>query len=213
MQQRIAQPSCAASTAKAASKPSMRLTTSLLLLAHTTTSFIAPTKQTRPPTARSFDVLSGDHTFLEGVGLAIATKIAINEVRRRVEKPVMDEFGRRVASGLKPEPADVTAEGWAKLVGCLLLDLAGDASELIPGLGELTDVVYAPVEAGLLKALFASNAIAAFGFAEELLPFTDIIPTFTLSWCLANLWPTTGLAKQLVPDLAKKNTLLPAGQK
>ncbi len=125
----------------------------------------------------------------------------------------MDEFGRRVASGLKPEPADVTAEGWAKLVGCLLLDLAGDASELIPGLGELTDVVYAPVEAGLLKALFASNAIAAFGFAEELLPFTDIIPTFTLSWCLANLWPTTGLAKQLVPDLAKKNTLLPAGQK
>ena len=55
----------------------------------------------------------------------------------------MDEFGRRVASGLKPEPADVTAEGWAKLVGCLILDLAGDASELIPGLGELTDVVCA----------------------------------------------------------------------
>ena len=190
-----------------------RRTAGLLLLAHSTTSFIAPTQPARPPTARSFDVLSGDHTFLEGVVLAVATKIAINEVRRRVEKPVMDEFGRRVASGLKPEPADVTAEGWAKLVGCLILDLAGDASELIPGLGELTDVVYAPVEAGLLKALFASNAIAAFGFAEELLPFTDIIPTFTLSWCLANLWPTTGLAKQLVPDLAKKNTLLPAGQK
>ena len=72
-------------------------------------------------------------------------------------------------------------------------------------------MVYAPVEAGLLKALFASNAIAAFGFAEEL-PFTDVIPTFTLSWCLANLWPTTGLAKRLVPDLAKKNTLLPAGR-
>ena len=190
----------------------MRLTAGLLL-AQCATGFVAPTKHTRPPTARSFDVLSGDHTFLEGVGLAIATKIAINEVRRRVEKPVMDEFGRRVASGLKPEPADVTAEGWAKLVGCLILDLAGDASELIPGLGELTDVVYAPVEAGLLKALFASNAIAAFGFAEELLPFTDIIPTFTLSWCLANLWPTTGLAKQLVPELAKKNTLLPAGQR
>ena len=207
MQQRIAQPHLAASAAK------MRLTAGLLLLARCATGFVEPTTHTRPPMARSFDVLSGDHTFLEGVGLAIATKIAINEVRRRVEKPVMDEFGRRVASGLKPEPADVTAEGWAKLVGCLILDLAGDASELIPGLGELTDVVYAPVEAGLLKALFASNAIAAFGFAEELLPFTDIIPTFTLSWCLANLWPTTGLAKQLVPELAKKNTLLPAGQK
>ena len=196
----------------------MRLT-AVLLLAHSTTAFLAPAQQARPPSARASstlvvaDIFSDNHTFLEGVLAAVATKIAINEVRRRVEKPVMDEFGRRVASGLKPEPADVTAEGWAKLVGCLILDLAGDASELIPRLGELTDVVYAPVEAGLLKALFASNAIAAFGFAEELLPFTDIIPTFTLSWCLANLWPTTGLAKQLVPELAKKNTLLPAGQK
>ena len=99
----------------------MRLTTSLLLLAHTTTSFVAPTTKRRPPTARSFDVLSGDHTFLEGVGLAIATKIAINEVRRRVEKPVMDEFGRRVASGLKPEPADVTAEVRALAEVCLVL--------------------------------------------------------------------------------------------
>ena len=196
-----------------------RRSAGLLLLAHSATSFIAPAQRARPPSARASttlavaDIFADNHTFLEGVLAAVATKIAINEVRRRVEKPVMDEFGRRVASGLKPEPADVTAEGWAKLVGCLILDLAGDASELIPGLGELTDVVYAPVEAGLLKALFASNAIAAFGFAEELLPFTDIIPTFTLSWCLANLWPTTGLAKQLVPELAKKNTLLPAGQK
>ena len=71
-----------------------------------------------------------DHKFIVGVVTAIATKLVINEVRRIVEKPIMDEFGRRVASGLKPEPADVSAEGWAKLVGCLALDLAGDASEL-----------------------------------------------------------------------------------
>ena len=193
----------------------------IVVFAQHTTSFLAPTtRHARPPSAKGStlvvaDIVAdsqtflADHKFIVGVVTAIATKLVINEVRRIVEKPIMDEFGRRVASGLKPEPADVSAEGWAKLVGCLALDLAGDASELIPGLGELTDVVYAPVEAGLLKALFASNAIAAFGFVEEILPFTDIIPTFTLSWCLANLWPTTGLAKKLVPDLAKQNTLLP----
>ena len=40
----------------------------------------------------------------------------------------------------------------------------------------------------------------AFGFAEEILPFTDIIPTFTISWCLATLWPTTALARRLLPS-------------
>ena len=39
-------------------------------------------------------------------------------------------------------------------------DLAGDASELIPFLGEFTDVGFAPIEAALLKTLFQSNAIA-----------------------------------------------------
>ena len=76
---------------------------------------------------------------------------------------------------------------------------------------DLAVAASAPVSC--VKAATDSSDIAAFGFAEELRPFTDIIPTFTLSWCLANLWPTTGLAKQLVPDLAEKNTLLPAGQK
>mmetsp|Transcript_19883 Transcript_19883/g.59205 ORF Transcript_19883/g.59205 Transcript_19883/m.59205 type:complete len:200 (-) Transcript_19883:13-612(-) len=154
-----------------------------------------------------------EHTFLEGVAVAIAGRIVINEVRRKVEKPVMDEVGRRVASGLKPEPAEVSAESWAKLAGCIVLDLLGDSSELIPFLGEFTDVGFAPAEAALLKALFNSNAIAAFGFAEEILPFTDVIPTFTLSWCLATLWPTTDLAKKLVPEAAAKNTLLPAETK
>ena len=45
----------------------------------------------------------------------------------------------------------MTNGDWAKLAGCVALDLAGDASELIPVLGEFTDVAYAPVEAGLLK--------------------------------------------------------------
>ena len=157
----------------------------------------------------SIKAFQENRSFLEGLLVSIVISIVVKEVRRRVEKPITDEIGRRVAKQLKPEPAALTNESWAKLVGCILLDLLGDTSELIPFLGEFTDVAYAPIEAGLLKALFRSNSIAAFGFVEEILPFTDIIPTFTLSWCLSTLWPTTPLAKQLVPEAAAANTVLP----
>jgi len=94
---------------------------------------------------------------------------------------------------------EIQVGDWAKLGGCVAMDVAGDASELIPVLGELTDVAFAPASAGLLQLLFKSPGISAFGFAEEILPFTDVIPTFTLSWILATLFPTTPLAKTLFP--------------
>jgi hypothetical protein len=121
-----------------------------------------------------------------------------------VEKPIMDEAGRRVAEQLTPDQEAITPGAWAKLAGCVALDAAGDASELIPFLGEFTDVGFAPLEAGLLNLFFQSPAIAAFGFVEEILPVTDVIPTFTLSWCLATLWPTTPLARRLLPEGQKQ---------
>lgn len=145
-----------------------------------------------------------DHLFLYGVLVTILSRYIIGELRRRIEKPVMDEVGNRVSTSVKdnltPNREEITSSAWAKLVLCIALDIAGDASELIPILGEATDLGFAPIEAGLLKVLFQSNLISLFGFTEEILPFTDIIPTFTLSWCLANLWPTTQLAKKLMPD-------------
>lgn len=160
----------------------------------------------------SINAFQKDHTFLEGIIVSIVISLVVKEIRRRIEKPIMDEVGRRVASQMKPEPAAITTSSWAKLVGCVVLDLLGDTSELIPFLGEFTDIAYAPVEASVLKALFQSNAIAAFGFVEEILPFTDVIPTFTLSWCLATLWPTTPLAKRLLPEAAAANTIVPSSK-
>mmetsp|Transcript_36249 Transcript_36249/g.102096 ORF Transcript_36249/g.102096 Transcript_36249/m.102096 type:complete len:429 (+) Transcript_36249:63-1349(+) len=71
-----------------------------------------------------------------------------------------------------------------KLLACLGLDLFGNASYLLPGLGEGADLAYAPVQAVALKMLFQSNFVAVFGFIEEILPFTDIIPTATIAWVL-----------------------------
>lgn len=68
---------------------------------------------------------------------------------------------------------------------CILLDFIGYASFSIPVLGEFTDLVWAPVSAVIFYRLFGGK-MGVFGgglsFLEELLPFTDFIPTFTLAW-------------------------------
>ena len=149
----------------------------------------------------SLQAFQDSHAFLIGVLSTILIRYIISEARYRIEKPVMDEFGNKVAQAAKenltPDTERIENLDWAKLVLCIAMDLAGDASELIPFLGEFTDIAYAPVEAAALKGLFNSNLIAGFGFAEEILPFTDVIPTFTISWMLANIWGTTKLAKKL----------------
>ena len=139
------------------------------------------------------------HAVLLSFIAFIIYRAVIQEARMRIEKPIMDEAGRRVAENLTPDTKKLDGEAWAKLAGCILLDLAGDASELVPFLGEFTDIGFAPIEAFALKQLFKSNLIAGFGFVEEILPFTDVIPTFTLSWCLTYLWSTTPLAQKLLP--------------
>ena len=68
-----------------------------------------------------------------------------------------------------------------KLILCLIIDIVGTSSELIPFLGELTDIVYAPVAALALRSLFqGSNVVFALEFLEEFLPFTDILPLATI---------------------------------
>ena len=60
----------------------------------------------------------------------------------------------------------------------------------IPGIGEFTDVVWAPLSAYLILKMY-KGAVAKVGslisFGEEIGFFgTDIIPTFTLVWLYEN---------------------------
>ena len=70
--------------------------------------------------------------------------------------------------------------------GCILMDLLGCASFAIPGLGEFSDIIWAPLSAIIFYKMFGGGKMGLFGgffnFLEEILPFTDIIPTFTISW-------------------------------
>lgn len=67
-----------------------------------------------------------------------------------------------------------------KLILCIVIDVIGTSSELIPIAGELTDLAWAPIAAIALRSIYGSNIIFALEFVEEILPFTDILPLATL---------------------------------
>jgi len=67
----------------------------------------------------------------------------------------------------------------------LLFDCIGMLSYLIPVVGWITDVIWAPIAGLILLKMYKGNVGAVSGivvFIEELLPGFDFIPTFTLTW-------------------------------
>ena len=76
------------------------------------------------------------------------------------------------------------------LLFCVIMDLIGYASFSIPVLGEILDLVWAPLSAMIFMASFGGWKAVLGGvgnFVEELLPGTDFIPSFTIMWFLQNL--------------------------
>lgn len=77
---------------------------------------------------------------------------------------------------------------YIKLLLSILLDALGMLSYLVPELGEFIDVVWAPLSSFILMKLYknkVSKYMAVVGFVEEILPFTDIVPTFTITYVLS----------------------------
>lgn len=67
----------------------------------------------------------------------------------------------------------------------ILFDGIGMLSFTVPFVGEFSDVIWAPAS-GLLMAWMYKGTVGKVGgvvsFLEELIPFTDFIPSFTLTW-------------------------------
>lgn len=68
------------------------------------------------------------------------------------------------------------------LVASLAIDALGMATYLIPALGETADLIIAPIISVLIYAVHRTTIGAVMGFFEEIIPFTDIIPSATLIW-------------------------------
>jgi len=71
------------------------------------------------------------------------------------------------------------------LVKGLIYDLVGMATMAIPVVGPFLDLGWAPYAASQMSKMYPGKKgklAAVLVFIEEILPFTDIIPSFTLMW-------------------------------
>ncbi len=67
----------------------------------------------------------------------------------------------------------------------LIFDAIGMVSYVWPGVGETMDVVWAPASAWIMTKLYKGKEGKIAGiiaFIEEIIPATDVIPTFTIMW-------------------------------
>ena len=68
---------------------------------------------------------------------------------------------------------------------CIIMDLIGMASYIVPGWGEFIDIIWAPISGYVFFKMFGGRFGLIGGvldFLEEILPGTDIIPSFTIAW-------------------------------
>ena len=67
------------------------------------------------------------------------------------------------------------------------MDGIGMLSYVIPGVGEFSDAIWAPISGFIFFLCFGGWRGAGggiFNFIEEILPGTDFIPSFTIMWFL-----------------------------
>ncbi|KAL3799679.1 hypothetical protein ACHAWO_002863 [Cyclotella atomus] len=97
----------------------------------------------------------------------------------------------------------------SKLLICIVIDILGSANEAIPVVGEVVDVLYAPMAALLLRQLFqGSNVVFLLEFVEEILPFTDILPLATICWTVETFFGSGNLARALrIGEFASNKTI------
>lgn len=75
---------------------------------------------------------------------------------------------------------------YIKLIAGIVFDILGILPLFIPALGEIVDIIWAPVSSMVLLKMYGTRKGkygAILNFLEELLPVTDFIPSFTITWC------------------------------
>jgi len=76
-------------------------------------------------------------------------------------------------------------------VNGLVYDLAGMATVAIPFVGPFLDLLWAPYAAKKMTEMYPGRKgklASVLVFIEEILPGTDIIPTFTLMYLYTHVW-------------------------
>ncbi len=77
-----------------------------------------------------------------------------------------------------------------KLMLSLFFDAIGMVSFVIPGIGEFSDVIWAPLSYWIMTKMYPGKTGQVSGvinFIEEAVPGLDFVPTFTLTWLYETL--------------------------
>ncbi len=80
---------------------------------------------------------------------------------------------------------------YKKLIWSILLDGVGLLSYWLPVLGEGVDIVWAPVAAWVFYKMYGGKVGLVGGIitlVEEVFPYSDIIPTFTIAWLVKEFY-------------------------
>jgi hypothetical protein len=94
------------------------------------------------------------------------------------------------------------------LMSSLAIDALGMATYLIPALGETADLVLAPIISILIYAVHKTTIGAIAGFLEEIIPFTDIIPSATIIWAYRYIFKSESTLKDFANKYAKKRRII-----
>jgi len=132
-------------------------------------------------------------TQIAGIGEFVQTKLFKDSLKEKAS-----DFSNSIQTSINTRTRSSSASpDFGKLFLCLMIDAIGTSSELVPVLGEVTDVVWAPIAALGLRNLYGSNVVFALEFVEEILPFTDFIPLATVCWVVDSFYGDTDIAKSL----------------
>ena len=87
------------------------------------------------------------------------------------------------------------------LIKGIIYDVIGMASYALPVAGEFLDLLWAPYAAKKMSEMYPGKKgkiASVIVFIEEILPGTDIIPTFTLMWLYTFVWSKKKSPKEIV---------------
>lgn len=83
----------------------------------------------------------------------------------------------------------------------LVYDAIGMSTYAIPVVGPFLDILWAPYAAKKMSEMYPGKkgkVASAIVFLEEILPGTDIIPTFTLMWLYTFVWKKEASSKEII---------------
>ncbi|OEU19991.1 hypothetical protein FRACYDRAFT_167885 [Fragilariopsis cylindrus CCMP1102] len=137
-----------------------------------------------------------------------------------IEHWIVSRSGQALVYDTGPRPTPVSvcrqvlpAGVWSKLWTSLLIDLIGSSSYLLPVVGEGFDLGWAPAQTILIMAMYddTSPNLKYVSFIEEIMPFTDIIPSATIGWgCefIPILWNDHNQNNNIAPEVTQAVTQL-----